>query len=161
LLAVCLVSAGVLVASSEARARVVSWVPQRFQTHNSYLFHGETAPISIEWRLAELPAGYAESDVIDLSNMVIRIYSNGDPDQEIELEYQRLAEGSGFSVDNEWHLASSVQVRGHEGQLFTATNDSPNMILWFDEDSGYGFLLTARLDGNSLLALAESVSFSG
>lgn len=158
LLALCLSFATLLATNAQAREWVERWVLRETSTHNSYDFHG---PMSDEklalWGPSYLPPGYTMTEFIDMENMVAVFYDTADPNLWIQFSYQRLEEGGGEGLDNEHHTISQVFVHGMVGHLYTATNDSPNMLLWFDEQNGYSFLLAARLPFDDLLRIAESV----
>lgn len=148
----------VMVGSPTARAAVVGWFTQSSTTHDAYVFHGtEEAGEMLSWRLTDLPEGYDQTDYIDLGIIVNIIYSNNDPKMEIEFSYQRISEGMGESLDNEHHTVKSVTVNTMSGRFYLATNDSPNMLIWFDEQNDYAFLLTSRQPENVLIKLAENV----
>ena len=69
-----------------------------------------------------------------------------------------MEEGSGYSLDNEWHNISDISVQGLPGQLFTSTKENgQNMLVWFDEITEHAFLLTSRVPCEILLQIAESV----
>lgn len=148
----------VMVGSPTARAAVIGWFTQSSTTHDSYVFYGkEEAGEMLSWRLTDLPEGYHQTEYIDLGIMVNILYNNNDPKMEIEFSYQRMSEGMGESLDNEHHTVTSVTINRMSGKFYDATNDSPNMLIWFDEQNDYAFLLTSRQPKNTLLKLAESV----
>lgn len=148
----------VMVGSPTARAAVIGWFTQSSTTHDSYVFYGtEKAGEMLSWRLTDLPEGYHQTEYIDLGIMVNILYNNDDPNMEIEFSYQRMSEGMGESLDNEHHTVTSVTINRMSGKFYDATNDSPNMLIWFDEQNDYTFLLTSRQPKNTLLKLAESV----
>lgn len=165
LLALGLSCAVLLTSSAQARGWVARWVIRESNTHTSYDFQGSVpAGEMADWAPAYLPKGYAEAERIDLGNMVDIFYyiddPNFDPNLRINFSYQRLCLGGGEDLDNEYHIISDIFINGIYGQLYTATNDSPNMIVWFDEKNGYSFFLAARLPVEELTRIAESVQSS-
>ena len=159
LLAAALSFGGLMLASPQARATVTRWFTTWFDTHVSYNFTGPVPDDQLGlWEPAYLPRGYHQSDYIDLTNIICIFYSNGDPELDIEFSYQLMEEGSGYSLDNEWHNISDISVQGLPGQLFTSTKENgQNMLVWFDEITEHAFLLTSRVPCEILLQIAESV----
>lgn len=154
------VSLGVFLSfSPQARAWVVSWVTEQYEDHVTYRFQGEDLPTEAlrDWAPTYLPDGYEQTDYIDLENIVSILYNNDDPKMEIELSYQLLTEGGGESLDNERHEITPVSIHGMSGYLHTATDDSQNMLVWFDEANHHAFLLMSRVDCDTLIRIAESV----
>lgn len=148
----------VMVGSPTARAAVVGWFTHSSSTHDSYIFQGtEETDAMVSWTLTDLPEGYHQTDYIDLGIMVNILYSDDEPNMGIEFSYQRMSEGMGESLDNEHHTVKSVTVNTMSGRFYLATNDSPNMLIWFDEQNDYAFLLTSRQPENILIKLAKNV----
>lgn len=145
--------------SPQARAWVKSWFEEQHEEYVTYRFQGEDLPTEAlrDWAPTYLPDGYEQTDYIDLENIVSILYNNDDPSMEIELSYQLLMEGGGENLDNERHVISSVSIRGMPGYLYTATDDSQNMLTWFDEANRLAFLLMSRVDCDTLVRIAESV----
>lgn len=153
-------SLGTLMAvSPQARAWVTAWFTEQHKDHVTYRFQGEALPTEAlrDWAPTYLPDGYEQTDYIDLENIVSILYNNDDPKMEIELSYQLLTEGGGESLDNERHEITPVSIHGMSGYLHTATDDSQNMLVWFDEANHHAFLLMSRVDCDTLIRIAESV----
>lgn len=148
----------VMVGSPTARAAVIGWFTQSSTTHDSYVFYGtEEAGEMLSWRLTDLPEGYHQTEYIDLGIMVNILYNNDDPKMEIEFSYQKMYEGGGENLDNEWHTVSVVKVHDMEGRFYLARETGPNMLVWFDEKNVYAFLLIARQPEEAMIEMAESV----
>lgn len=143
-----------------ARAAMSDWTDRVEKDHVAYDFEGYVPVAQLgRWEISALPEGYRETDFVDLNNVICVTYGNGDPEQNIYLDYQLLTTGGNESLDNEWHTISPVSVSGHPGQLFTSTIAGElNMLLWIDEEAKHSFLLTSRLSGDALLQMAESVT---
>ena len=150
----------VMVGSPTARAAVVRWFVTEYDDHIAYDFKGQGAKTELgDWGITKLPKNYRESERVNLESMVCVLYDNGDTDMEIELNYQLLSEGSGFTLDNEWHTVSKVQIAGKPGQLFTATEEGgSNMVFWVDTTTEHAFLLISCLPCGLLLELAQNVA---
>lgn len=161
LLALGLSCAALLTTSAQAREWVARWFIRESDTHTSYDFQGSVpAGEMAAWAPTYLPEGYAETERIDLGNMVDIFYNTDDHRMWIEFSYLRLSEGNGIDLDNEYHVATDIFINGTYGHLYTATNDSPNMVTWFEEETDYAFLLSSRLPPEELISIAESIEVS-
>lgn len=158
LLAVCLSFVTVLATSAQAREWVARWIVRESATHNSYDFQGPApADQMATWAPTYLPEGYTQTRYNDLENLVDIFYGTDNPDLQIHFSYQRLASGRGERLDNEHYTISDIFINGIYGQLYTASDNYPNMIVWFDESAGYSFFLAARLPVDELVKIAECV----
>lgn len=158
LLAAALSFGGLMLASPQARATVTRWFTTWFDTHVSYNFTGTVPDDQLGlWEPAYLPEGYLEAEFINLDVMIRRFYRTDDPEMFLEFSYEWMVEGGGWDLDNEYHTITNVTVNGIPGQLFTATDDSQNVLIWFDESNNRSFLLLSRLPCETLMKIAESV----
>lgn len=110
------------------------------------------------WAPRFLPEGYEQTEFENLGNLVNIFYDCNDLDLWIQLSYLKMENGSSFHLDNERHSVSAISVKGLPGQLYTALDDSTNMLTWFNRNAGYAFLVSSRLGTDTLLDIAESVS---
>lgn len=152
-------SFGTLMAvSPDARAWVIKWFAQEHSTHVSYEYTEEVPVEKLgKWVPTYLPEGYTQTDFIDLGNQVVVNFNNHDPERKITLNYHLMSEGGGFGLDNEHHEISNITISNMPGQLFTAKNNGPNMLVWFNENAQHAFLLVSKIDCDTLLRIAESV----
>lgn len=162
LVVLSVVFGSIMVASPTARAAVIRWVTREAEDHIAYDFEGHASLDQMgRWEISDLPEGYEEQEYIDLANMVCVIYSNGDPDMDIDFRYQLLRTGGGENLDNEWHTISNISVLGMPGKLYTSTEKGGlNMLVWFDEENEHSFVITSRLDCDVLLNMAESAKLT-
>ena len=146
-------------AGPEAPVLPGTWSFEAHEAYDSYRFHG-TVPSKemADWAPSFLPEGYIESKRTDLGTLVEITYDCKDLDMWITFSYLRLAEGSGFDLDNEHHVVTEISVQDMDGYLYTASEDKLNAVVWFNETLGYGFLLSSRLPPDTLLKVAESVN---
>lgn len=149
----------VWMAGPEAPVLPGTWSFEAHEAYDSYQFHG-TVPSKemADWAPSFLPEGYIESKRTDLGTLVEITYDCKDLDMWITFSYLRLAEGSGFDLDNEHHVVTEISVQGMDGYLYTASEDKLNAVVWFNETLRYGFLLSSRLPPDTLLEIAESVN---
>ena len=160
LLVVSLSFGSLMAFSPQARAWVVSWFTEWYEDHVRYQFQGEYLPVESlqDWTLSYLPEGYAQTDYIDLKNIVIRLYNNDDPNMEIEFNYQLLTDGNEYRLDNERHIPSDISIHNMSGQYLAAIDGSQNFLVWADEENKHVFLLMSRLPRDELIKIAENVT---
>lgn len=145
-------------AGPEAPVLPGTWSFEAHEAYDSYRFHGNVPAGEMAlWAPRFLPEGYEQTEFEDLGNLVNIFYDCSNLDLWIQLSYLRLENGSSFHLDNERHRVSEISVKGLPGQLYTALDDSTNMLTWFNRDAGYAFLVSSRLDTDTLLDIAESV----
>ncbi len=160
LLLAATLSFGTLFATNaQAREFIIRWITEVYSTHVTYRFTGTQLPTEAlrHWQATYLPEGYVQTEFIELGAMASVIYNNDDPEMEIELSYQLLSEGGGEGLDNERHTITNVWINGMPGYLFTATDASQNMLIWFDEKNNHSLLLLSRISCDSLIRIAEGV----
>lgn len=160
LLAAALSFGTLMATSAEAREWVQKWIAEWYYDHVAYIAT-ENAPSNYLglWEPTYLPEGYEKSDYVDLGAAICIYYNNNNPELEIGFRYMRMSEGNGFQLDNEWHTMTDININGMSGKFFEATDDGQNMVLWFDEETMYSFLLVAQLPRDTLMFIAESVVF--
>ena len=156
LLAVSVVS--VWMAGPEAPLLPGTWSFEAHEEYDSYQFHGNAPAEEMAlWTPRFLPEGYEQTEFENLGNLVNIFYDCSNLDLWIQLSYLKLENGSSFHLDNERHSVSEISVKGLPGQLYTALDDSTNMLTWFNRDASYAFLVSSRLDTDTLLDIAESI----
>lgn len=158
LLALSVSFSAALLTSPRARAWVVSWFVVETDTYDEYSFTPQTETNGLLlWAPTYLPKGYIQTDYTDAVNFISISYDTDTPEMVLEFSYHKMVEGGGWGLDNERHTASAVPINNMEGRLYTATDDSPNMLVWFDEATGYTFFLGSKLPTQELIKIAESV----
>ena len=93
----------------------------------------------------ELAEGYTLLHREDFGTWVEMVYADEHTGQTLQFCYQRLSTGGGWSLTNRNITRTEVSVRGLPGHLYTAQEGSSHTLVWFDQESGYSFLLSARL----------------
>ncbi len=149
----------VWMAGPEAPVLPGTWSFEAHEAYDSYQFHGNVPAGEMAlWAPRFLPEGYEQTEFENLGNLVNIFYDCNDLDLWIQLSYLKMKNGSSFHLDNERHSVSAISVKGLPGQLYTALDDSTNMLTWFNRNAGYAFLVSSRLGTDTLLDIAESVS---
>lgn len=158
---VCSLTLGtIMIASPSARAAVVEWVVEWYETHVVYRFFSSSDSEDMpRCEITELPPGYySHGKVQKLSESIIITYEDSAKNV-ITFEYFRAEIGSAFVVNTENMEISDIIVHGHTGQLYLSTNSKEsNAIAWYDEQRKIQFLIDGFVDQKELLKMADSVS---
>ena len=149
--------------SPTVRAAVVRWVTEWYETHVVYRFSGEQITDEMpQYEVTDLPEGYAEIERVEWPSYVSIIYQNVNDENAswIYLQYIYMQQGASgnFGIENADIIP--VTVNGLEGQLYLTKNSeqSDSTITWIDPDENILFAVSAALDADSILHMAESVS---
>lgn len=166
ILLVFTLSLGSLMAvSPTVRAAVVRWVTEWYETHVVYRFSGEQIADEMpQYEVTDLPEGYAETERVEWPSYVSIIYQNVNDENAswIYLQYIYMQQGasSNFGIENADIIP--VTVNGLEGQLYLTrdTEGADSTITWIVPDENMLFAVSAALNANDILHIAESVSLS-
>ena len=151
--------------SPTVRAAVVRWVTEWYETHVVYRFSGEQIADEMpQYEVTDLPEGYAETERVEWPSYVSIIYQkvNDENAPWIYLQYIYMQQGasSNFGIENADIIP--VTVNGLEGQLYLTrdTEGADSTITWIVPDENMLFAVSAALNANDILHIAESVSLS-
>ena len=88
--------------------------------------------------------------------MYIRVYEN---DKDIVIfSYMIMSEDSTMSLFSDGHNYESVQVGPYSGDFYEMTNsEETNELIWFDTENNIVFQISAFMNKDAMLALAECV----
>ena len=149
--------------SPTVRAAVVRWVTEWYETHVVYRFSGEQIADEMpQYEVTDLPEGYAETERVEWPSYVSIIYQNVNDENAswIYLQYIYMQQGasSNFGIENADIIP--VTVNGLEGQLYLTrdTEGADSTITWIVPDENMLFAVSAALNANDILHIAESVS---
>ena len=164
ILLVFTLSLGSLMAvSPTVRAAVVRWVTEWYETHVVYRFSGEQITDEMpQYEVTDLPEGYAEIERVEWPSYVSIIYQNVNDENAswIYLQYIYMQQGASgnFGIENADIIP--VTVNGLEGQLYLNRDaeGADSTITWIIPDENILFAVSAALDADSILHMAESVS---
>lgn len=161
-LALSLTFGAVMMVSPEARAAVSRWFFREEDTYTAYQFHGDISqdPMPL-WVPTNLPEGYALLHREDFGTWVEMVYADEHTGQTLQFRYQRLSTGGGWSLTTRNTTRTEVSLHGLPGHLYTAQEGALHTLVWFDEEKGYTFLLSAQLPVEELLAVGEGVTMRG
>ena len=151
--------------SPTVRAAVVRWVTEWYESHVVYRFSGEQIADEMpQYEVTDLPEGYAETERVEWPSYVSIIYQNVNDENAswIYLQYIYMQQGasSNFGIENADIIP--VTVNGLEGQLYLTrdTEGADSTITWIVPDENMLFAVSAALNANDILHIAESVSLS-
>lgn len=112
-----------------------------------------------EYRPAWLPDGFTlTNDVTDISGKWhMLVYLSADGRQSLTLTQSHLTGGGTLSIDTENALSQKVLVKGLNGILVTSAQpgEGENKLWW--KDQGTSFLISANLDPDIMIRVAESL----
>ena len=150
----------VMLASPTARATIVRWVTEWYETHIVFRYAGEDAQGEMsQYELGELPEGFVENPERQFigAGMTSYFYENEKGDV-ILFEYIYMQQGALSSVDAENANMIPVFVNNCEGLLVIPKEENSNsMLMWFDPEHNLQFTLDAPLGQEDILHMAESV----
>jgi hypothetical protein len=128
---------------------VIEWTEQ----YAKFTPGGDSPTDAKHWALAYIPAGYVESDRLEMMNILSLDYENSDGG---ELSFNVIPSSDSFAVNNERIRYSQQLIQGTVYHIFEAEADAEvNRVVW-DHD-GYRFSVDAFLPIEELLKIAESV----
>lgn len=147
--------------SPTARAAVLRWVTEWYDTHITYRYEGESLSEEMpHYDFTALPEGYVEDSRVELPNYTRIVYVNSEDGTWIWLRYIYMRQGSVSDFLTENAEVIPVTVNGLAGQLFLNKNPEhgDSTVTWIDPDKNLQFAVDAYFDKEGMLRLAESVS---
>lgn len=148
----------VMAAVPSARAAVVRWFTEWYETHIVYRYSGDAAPEQIpEYTITALPEGFVEIDRTVLSNITDVTYAD-DEGNVISFCYNVMHQGGIRDFDTKDSIVTEVAVNGALGQFFKAKISGEfNTLTWVDEGKNLQFELSGCFEQVDLLRMAGSI----
>lgn len=152
----------VMAVSPTARAAVLQWVVEWYETYVSYRYTEETSvPKTMpEYRMTALPKGYVENinERVEWPNYVQHRYENADGDI-ILFDYIYMTDGAATSFETEDAKVLDVMVNGCKGIIVLPDNaeEADYTLSWIDPDQNLHFTIDAAVDQEEILHMAESI----
>ena len=148
----------VMSCSPTARAAVIGWIKQVYESFYSYYFESNaTTNSSNKYQIDPLPEGYVEISKDEDNGTYICIYAN-DKNEMLTFSYSVSPESAMFYVVKEEYLIEEIQIDGNTADLYMSIDGSQsNGIIWCDENIGIIFYVSGRFNGEELNNLAECV----
>lgn len=159
-LIICSLAFGTLmVASPTARAAVLQWVREWYETHIVYRYSGEVSSSEMpQYGISALPDDYIEIDRSEFPGYVSVTYQNQDG-MNLYLDYTLIRQGSAADFVTDNMAVSDITVNEFPGQLFLSqTSEQTSAVTWIDSDHNIQFTVDGFGDEASLLHMAESVA---
>ena len=148
----------VMVVSPTARAAVIRWVMELYETHIVYRYFGEQLAGQMQhYELTKLPEGYAETDRIETDLLGSVLYENG-LGGVICFDYNYMYQGAAGIYDPNGNEVRDIKVNGIDGLLFVPHDPEGMLTLtWIDERANVQFRIVATHDEKEILCIAENV----
>lgn len=123
-----------LVTSQEVRASLYNAIIEIYEEFIEFRINqSRTSSIDYEYEFGYLPEGYVETDVIEMDDMLKKIYKNKAGDK-IEL-LVLFGGASTHNSDQEGFKVVSCLINGYEGSLFISEGEKNNKIVWSTSDA--------------------------
>ena len=157
-IAIILSGSMLLMFNTEVRAAVIGWIKETYNSFTSYFFVDQVeSEEPLNYEFTKLPEGYRLLIRQETDAGNIAIYQDGDG-RIMQLGCYTSKSGIVFVGGYEYEY-SQVVVSGKTADLYIAKDPShSNTIIWENGKGNMFFQLTAYLEKNSLIQLAECVS---
>lgn len=160
-LVICIGFATIFTLSPTVRATVLGWIREQYESFVAYYFEdgafvGNTA---IEYYISGMPMDYTEINTSydEETGLFLGIYANSD-DKLLYFSYSTIPENANFYVEDEGYQVNQVLVAGNPGDLYISEDGiKSNCVIWHETETNTIFYISAVLDREELLSLAESV----
>ncbi|MBQ9493997.1 MAG: DUF4367 domain-containing protein [Oscillibacter sp.] len=157
------VSLGWMAVGPAARASIMRWIQETYETYILCRYTGEYNEILPEYGIRVLPEGYEEisrSGTADLNatgGITSCEYENPEGDKIIFM-YLAMSDGtiSAFSTDKA--DVTDVKVKGFDGKFFAARDPANrNTLMWMDTRNKLQFSIDGYFNLEDMTRMAESV----
>ena len=159
LLVVLLGGTMVLTFSAEASAAFFGWVREVYEDYFAYHFEGEISETKqdVVYRPTWLPEGYHEALVPELDGQVNVLYESDDG-RLLLFAYSTDPDIVNLQVAQKECTIQKVTVGNLSGDLYLDHEpDAANVLIWMDDQNGIIYWLSAHLEGDEMIKVAESV----
>ncbi len=160
-LLVLLLSGGAfLTVNAEARELVFGWISEKFEDSQRYFHQGDPTPAEdIVYYQIDVPDEYWLESRYEGEGYINEYYVNAEG-KYVNFVYQYITETSGgemYIIDTE-SKKKNVFVHDMPADLYIADlPENSNTVVWTDTETGALLDVTAYMDEDELIALAESV----
>lgn len=160
-LLVLLLSGGAfLTVNAEARELVFGWISEKFEDSQRYFHQGDPTPAEdIVYYQIDVPDEYWLESRYEGEGYINEYYVN-EEGKYVNFVYQYITEISGgemYIIDTE-SKKKNVFVHDMPADLYIADlPENSNTVVWTDTETGALLDVTAYMDEDELIALAESV----
>ena len=158
LLILLMLFSSVMIFSTDARAVVIGWIKEQYETFYHYFFPTETETAEKdEYTLGWVPDGYVLANSFSSPDMATQVYLHSTGNM-IQFTYLYGTEKTSDYIDSEDYECYEVAMKETTAEIFISTSpEKTNGILWEDETSHVFFSISAPLQESELLQLAQGV----
>lgn len=144
--------------SPTARAAVIGWIKQAYESFYSYYFETDVETESnYRYQIDPLPEGYAEFFASEDEGISTYAYLN-ENNEMLVFTYSTDPNQSIFNLKKEEYFIEETSILGNQADLYLS--EDPNMangIVWHDEENGVVFFISGMETGEELIKLAKSI----
>ena len=147
-----------LAVDTDARAAVVGWVKEIYETYFVYHFEGSSSKTEtpVAYHLTLIPDGYTEFFMDDTTETVFVVYSN-ENGQLLKFNYAQDPNETDWFITTNQMVVEEITVNGVPAELITSTEpDAASAIVWI-AGNNTAFNVSGFFDVEDLIAIAESV----
>ena len=147
----------VMAVSPEARAAVVGWIKETFDIYQHYTpsttVEDET---KYDYFLSKVPDGYVLLKEVEREDGKVYIYRG--TTNLLQFIYTYAASGNGIFIEAEGCDIQTIQLGNVSAEIYITTQEGKNNeIIWQSENGAVAFHISANLNQDDLIALANSV----
>lgn len=159
LLVILLGFSSFLAVSVEAREIVFGWIRAQYESFYEYFYEGQPTDESPTTYYPQwMPDGFNHEATFDISGGESLIYVGVDGTI-AEFSYSTAPENFSMFIENIEGSQQPLSVNGHEGTLYTPVDPSLSSgIIWIDDNSNTIFHVSASIETDMLLKIAEHIT---
>lgn len=148
----------VLCVSAEARAAVMDWVRQQYESFYEYVFPGTGGTSEPKhYQPGWMPEGYELVTSIEDETGVDYVYCDSEGQMAV-FSYYFDPESLKLYIESVEGEYREVEVNGFRAELYLAKDDSSaGDLIWIDENTGIVFCVSAPGGEEVLLKIAENI----
>lgn len=166
-LTLLLAGSAVLTFSTDAQAAFRSWVREITTTGALYRFFNEPEEINLSengvtagqslpvYNITELPQGFVFQREVRTTGSCVKVYKNGNGEDTMCFMYAETGTDMVLGT-NRQHQAQTT-VNGMPADFYDDCDGSAADFIWVDEDANLVFCLSAFMDMEKMVEIAESV----
>lgn len=142
---------------SPARAAFAAWAREAYEGSVVYEFFGRRDSRAMpEFAFASPPEGFVETEFFDLETMCVRHYMRDN--EVIQLSYMIMSDEGTTGISSNGYRREDVRVGKFSGDFYAMEDSSEfNELIWFDEENQIVFQISAFLEKDEMIALAEGI----
>lgn len=158
LLVLLMLFSSVMIFSTDARAAIIGWIKEQYETFYHYFFPKEDEAVEkVEYTLGWVPDGFTLVSTQSISTRKTSIYL-GPQNQMLQFTWQYGDSAFPAYFDSQTLSHKAVNVGTHKGDLYLSdTEENTNGIAWVDDDRNILFSISAPLNEKALIKVAEGV----